>query len=309
MPIEREVLRQNVSELISLASAKGIWEDHALDFKRELPSQPRGLAKALKLILAFANTPRNRDAYIIYGVSEDSEKGQEHIGVSEFPAKERLEQLIREYTDLEGVIVDADYMLGDKRTPYIMVPLQYQGPHRLKKSFAQAPRVIDPSSIYLRAGSHTVIARELEQRKMKDWDTWFWDGRYVSSINELETILKGTFSGLRSIKHVHGYLRFEALHTVSDNLGDHKRVILGHAYPGLDILSHDKVALLSSDNVLGTHDRWLICHRPSPTAMELAEENSIRIVTISDLFIANDVLPATAVRILSGGRRIKTRRG
>ena len=88
MAIEREVLRKNVEKHIALASATGTWEDQHSDFKLELLNTANALGKVLKLLLAFSNTPRNRDAYIIYGVTERSPVGYAHVGAGQFPAKD-----------------------------------------------------------------------------------------------------------------------------------------------------------------------------------------------------------------------------
>ena len=88
------VHRQEVTQRIQIASTGGGWEGAHTDFKTELGTKTRDLEGLLKHLLAFANTPRRTDAYIIYGVHENKdERIFEHVGVSKegFPTPERLD--------------------------------------------------------------------------------------------------------------------------------------------------------------------------------------------------------------------------
>jgi hypothetical protein len=206
-----------------LATASGSWEDESLDFKTNLPPQPLALGKTLKLLLAFANTPRNRDAYVIYGLSEKSPLGRQHIGADVFPPKEQIEHLIHEYTDLKDIVVDSEYSLNGYRTPFIVVPLQFSGPYLPKKPFRQAPKALDPRLCYMRAGSRIITADEVERRKMRTWGTWFLDGRYVSSTSDLAGILRRTFPHILSLEERPDLLRFVIAHSFQDSIGSHPR--------------------------------------------------------------------------------------
>src|SRR5215469_3571134 len=173
MELERRALRDHVEAAVALACSKGRWEEPSLDFKRQLDPSMSSIAKLFKLLLAFANTLRNHEAYVIYGVSEENDAARAHVGVNDFPSRERIEQLLREHTNRENVVVDSDFILHGKRTPYISVPLQYRGPCRLTKPLSGAGKKIASDLIYMRSGSHIVLAGKFEEKKMEDWTTWF----------------------------------------------------------------------------------------------------------------------------------------
>jgi hypothetical protein len=193
-----------------MACANGPWEGRYLDFKMTLDSGDRSaFGKMLKLLLAFANTPRNREAYIIYGVREN-EGSAEHVGVDSFPAQEQIEQLIREYTDLDGVVVDTDFELAGKRTPYVAVPLQYRdGPYCLKRNLRDATHIVRPGRVYLRNGSCIALAGERERLRKKGWSTWFLDGRYVSNTDEMRRMLEGVLPEDHRSTIVGNYIRLD----------------------------------------------------------------------------------------------------
>ena len=170
-----------------------------------------------------------------------------------------------------------------------MVPLQYEGPYRLKKPFSGAPKKVDPQATYLRSGSRIVIAGEREKHKMDDWATWFWDGRYVSSHNELEQLIKKSVVGLRSIDRCGEYFRFTAVEPTIDRYGSRERLILGHAYVKLEPLSEAQICMLSADSLQGTHDRWIIAADFHIAAKELATREGIRTLKVNDLYIGKDI--------------------
>ncbi len=248
----------------------------------ELRIARAGLSSAQLLVPLYA--------YVIYGVSESAERNREHVGATVFPGKEHLEQLIQEYTALEGIVVDSEFTLDGRRTPYIVVPLQYNGPYAARKPFSQARKGINPDLLYMRIGSRTATAGELERRKMASWETWFLDGRYVSSVADLEALIRSSVPGIVGIEGKGDYVRFQVLHTASDTFGKQKRFVLGHAYPGISDLSDSKLQLLQDDHLEGTHDRWLVCHRGHSSSNVLAERLAIRVLTIEDLFLVLSVV-------------------
>lgn len=58
MEINRNIIRAKVECIISETLKKGTWEGHQLDIKQAFDNTPSGHAKLIKLLLAFANTPR-----------------------------------------------------------------------------------------------------------------------------------------------------------------------------------------------------------------------------------------------------------
>ena len=90
----------------------------------KLEATTRGLGKLIKHTLAFANTPRRTDAYIVFGVQENKELGKfEHVGVPEqgFPNHERVNDIIKNHTLLEDIFIDANFLLNEKTSPLILL--------------------------------------------------------------------------------------------------------------------------------------------------------------------------------------------
>lgn len=178
MPEPIEIHRKEVEQRILIAGTQGGWEGTHTDFKKKLELAPRNFAKLLKHILAFANTPRRTDAYIIFGVEEDkNQKKFQHVGVAdgEFSSPETLYSLIRHYTKLSDVFFDTYFTLDGKLTPYVMIPLQNDGPHSLLHIFQGAPDVLAQGEIVCRYGSSSIRATERDVLRMQaDWDRWIW---------------------------------------------------------------------------------------------------------------------------------------
>ena len=178
MPDPIEVHRKEVAQRIQTVNSQGGWEGAHTDFKRELGSTTRDLGKLLKHVLAFSNTPRRTDAYIIFGVNEDKDTGTfQHVGTPDhgFPQPERINDIIHQYTHLKDIVIDAHYVLDGKRTPYILIPLQYEGPYRLSQPFHG---LAESGEIFCRYGSSSARATERDIHHMSDWPTWFLDCRY-----------------------------------------------------------------------------------------------------------------------------------
>src|SRR5262249_27235486 len=159
------------------------------DFKLELGTKLRDYAKLVKHMLAFANTPRRTDAYIIFGVIEDRNRNVfEHVGIPDkgFPSKETIEQVVHAYTRLENVLVDSHFSLDGKFTPYVVIPMQYEGPHSVTRTMNPGPGAINPEEIFRRYGSRSVRATPRDVLRMRaDWGTWFLDGRYEKNATSL----------------------------------------------------------------------------------------------------------------------------
>ena len=104
-PIENS--RKEVTQRILMANCQGGWEGTHTDFKQEFGSTPRDFGRLMKHILAFANTPRRTDAYLIFGVSENKEQRVfAHTGVPDkgFPAPEKIYDLLQHYTKLRMLL-------------------------------------------------------------------------------------------------------------------------------------------------------------------------------------------------------------
>jgi hypothetical protein len=123
-----EIYRKEAAARILMATSQGGWEGAHTDFKRELGNKQRDYGKLVKHLLAFANTPRRAEAYLIFGFEEDKIQSRfVHLGITgtEFPAKETIEQIVAACTKLEGLLVDSHFTYDGKRTPYLVIPIQY----------------------------------------------------------------------------------------------------------------------------------------------------------------------------------------
>src|ERR1019366_34223 len=203
-----EIHRREVAQRIQMANSQGGWEGTHTDFKRELGSKARDLGKMLKHILAFANTPRRTDAYLIFGVNEDKDSGIfEHVGLSDqgFPAADRINDIVHQYTHLREIVIDVHHVLDGKRTPYIAIPLQYEGPYTLSQAFHG---VGEANDIFCRYGTSSVRATERDIHRMRaDWASWFLDCRYEKTSTSLRTVLEKRFPRHTSITEHDGCIR------------------------------------------------------------------------------------------------------
>jgi hypothetical protein len=289
MELEQRTLRDNVETQIALACAKGIWEGRYLDFKQDL-DEHWGVQKLLKLLLAFANTPRARESYVIYGVT-DKDRPVRHIGVESFCSREHIEQYIREYTDLREVVVDVDFTIEGKRTPFIAIPLQFEeGPHRLKRELRIGRRVLETSLVYIRNGSSIAVAGEREICRMEgDWTSWCLDGRYAKSLKQLDELIGKTFPDRLFTEDRGDHVRFAFRYLTDDRFGGARKVVLAHAYPGLQMISTAQVDNLRSDEITGQHERWLIGQAIEQSARSACEMSGVRFISVNDIYSGNDV--------------------
>src|ERR1039457_3447333 len=111
-----------------------------------------------------------------------------------FPSKETIEQLIHEYTRLQNIFVESGFLLAGKSTPYIVIPMQYEGPHTVVRVMNPGAGAINPGDIFCRYGSRSVRATPRDASRMgASWDTWFLDGRYEENSTALLNSLKSRF--------------------------------------------------------------------------------------------------------------------
>jgi len=243
-----EIHRREVEQRVQIALSQGGWEGTHTDFKRELVSKQKDLAKLLKHILAFANTPRRTDAYIIFGVSEDKTEGVfSHVGAAEdgFPTSERIDDLVRQYTTLRDVFVDSHFVLEGKRTPYITVPIQYEGPHKMTRAFYGT---FDPSEIFCRYGSSSVRATDRDVLRMQNsWETWFLDCRYEQNATSLMNSLAKRFPQRDSLVDSGSHVRLIYESVSSDEFGTQHVPVLVHAYSGFDPVEPIAIQRISDD--------------------------------------------------------------
>ncbi len=287
-----EVHRKEVTQRVQLAHIQGGWEGTHTDFKKELDSNPTSYAKLLKHILAFANTPRRTDAYIIYGVKEDKNlRTFSHDGVNsgKFPTPETIENLIRQYTKVSGVVVDAHFSLGGKITPYVMIPLQYEGPHSVLRAIHGAPDVLASGEIVCRYGSSSIRATERDELRMKsDWASWFLDCRYEKNPKTLVDLLAKRFRNHTVLNDEGGYVRMVYDSAINDEFGTNVAPILVHAYAGFDSVEPDAVDRIVADRERAAFGRTLIGARFSLAAKATAARVGVRCVPLDEIYFVAD---------------------
>jgi hypothetical protein len=284
-----EILRKEVQQRVQLANSQGGWEGSHTDFKRILGKERSDLAKLLRHVLAFANTPRRTDALIIFGVDEDKIlRVFEHVGVTEngFPAKERIDQIVHHYTKLKGVFVDDTFTIEGKRTPYIVIPLQYEGPYTLTQPLAG----LDSGTVYCRYGSMSAPATDRDEQQMKeDWDRWFLDCRYAESANSLVSALQSRFPGATSLQDMGKFVRVIYSGTVADEFGIQTVPVLLHAYWGFEPVALDAVEAIKNDSAGPQFaTKKLIAARFASQTQDCARSSGIRCYFLDDIYFVND---------------------
>src|SRR2546427_13128150 len=119
-----DIHRKELTQRLQTAALHGGWEGTHTDFKRQMGPTPKEIGKLIRHMLAFTNTPRRTDAFIIFGVDQDKSRGVfTHYGITpgSFPSRDKLESLIHEHTTIRDFVVDDLHIVDGRVTPYIVV--------------------------------------------------------------------------------------------------------------------------------------------------------------------------------------------
>jgi Putative DNA-binding domain len=169
-----------VNDLIESLLYQG--EGESLDFKRDqYPfSGADDLQKSeiLKDLLAFANSWRRADAYILIGVK--AEIGQRHtvVGTEEHFDDAQLQQFINSKTNRKIIFSYNVYAFEEKMIGIIHIPIQ-ERPTYANRDFGKVKKEF----VYYRLGSSTAIAKPEEIAKMgKDSHIQFLPSKPVISL-------------------------------------------------------------------------------------------------------------------------------
>lgn len=283
-PVEEH--RKEVEQRVQIAITQGGWEGTHTDFKRQFGDLRPDYVKLVRHVLAFANTPRRTDAYIIFGVDEKKEEGRfDHVGVDGFPSSERLEDILRQHTTLSNVLVDSHFILDGKRTPYIVIPLQFEGPHFLTRdTYGNHER----QEVFCRFGSSSSRATERDVLRMKsDWSSWFLDSRYEKTTTSLMNLLSKHFSSISAMSDVGAYVRLVYDSTITDEFGPHHAPVLVHAYSGFDPVSPIAVDQIREEQI-HAFGRTIIGQRFSAETRARAAQFAVRCVALDEIYFVND---------------------
>jgi len=136
-------------------------EGDALDFKQKQYKFPGGTedeqSELLKDILAFANSWRRSDAYIVIGVKEGEGGKAEVVGESEHPDDSRLQQFVNSKTNRPINFQYSKIEYEEKIIGVIHIPIQPR-PFFIKKDFGKVKGKVKVGTVYIRRGSSTAIA-------------------------------------------------------------------------------------------------------------------------------------------------------
>jgi hypothetical protein len=140
-------------------------ESTTLDFKREqyrfTNATDYEKSELLKDILAFSNSWRRIDAYILIGVAEVKGAKSEVIGITEELDDSRIQQFVNSKTNRAVIFEYKTVLVEGRKIGLIRIPVQ-ERPLYLVKDFGNLRHNV----VYLRRGSSTAEATPDEQFRM-----------------------------------------------------------------------------------------------------------------------------------------------
>lgn len=141
-------------------------ESDSLDFKQQQYLFDRASdpdkAKLLKDVLAFANSWRRTEAYILIGISEERRHGRKTvIGIDQHIDDAKLQEFVTSKTQRPITFSYEIVRIDDKEIGILRIPVQDR-PFYLRKDFAG----LKAGVVYLRRGSCTDIVEPDEIAKM-----------------------------------------------------------------------------------------------------------------------------------------------
>ncbi|HEV7390775.1 MAG TPA: ATP-binding protein [Burkholderiales bacterium] len=156
-------------------------------------------SEIIKDILAFANTARDKDAYIIIGAKERKGHPATVIGITDHLEDAHLQQLINTKTNRPIMFRYRTTTIGGKQLGVIQIPVQERFLY-LKKDFGK----LRANIVYLRRGSSTSMATPDDIARMGITDPPTLDVQFAHPTeHQLRgTRLQITSSLLRTPKHI-----------------------------------------------------------------------------------------------------------
>ena len=160
-------------------------ESSHLDFKRDQykfkRAKPQEKSELLKDILAFANSERDRTAYILIGVEEVAGGRSEVVGIDEQLHDSDLHQLVNEKTQKRIQFSYFPFRYGDKEIGVIEIPIQ-ERPLFLENRYGK----VEKRKVYIRDGSSTTKALSSEITEMSS--NFAMKDEFRQEIREVEFI-------------------------------------------------------------------------------------------------------------------------
>jgi len=140
-------------------------ESSHLDFKRDqykfTKARPPEKSELLKDILAFANSKRDRTAYILIGVKEVTGGRSEVVGIEEHLKDADLHEFVNSKTQKRVVFSYFPFVYEDKEIGVIEIPIQDR-PIFVTKRYGKVKK----TDVYIRDGSSTTTASSNEITEM-----------------------------------------------------------------------------------------------------------------------------------------------
>jgi hypothetical protein len=140
-------------------------EGVALDFKSAqyefVGASDEAKAELLKDILAFANSWRRADAYILLGIAEVKGGRGQVVGISSHIDDAQLQQFVNSKVQRPIQLSYTAMQLDGKGVAVIHIPLQ-ERPFYLQRDYGR----LKADTVYIRRGSATVVARPDEVARM-----------------------------------------------------------------------------------------------------------------------------------------------
>jgi len=133
-------------------------ESDSLDFKRDqYPFSNATIeqkSELLKDVLAFANTPRIKDAFILIGVEEVLAGKNNVVGVTEHLEDSALQQFINSKTNRQVHFSYSSIQYDEISMGLITIPIGDERPYYVRKDYGK----VKPNYVYYRQGSATAVA-------------------------------------------------------------------------------------------------------------------------------------------------------
>lgn len=157
-------MQKNLDELIECLLHES--ESNSLDFKSEqyrfVGANDNDKSELMKDILAFANSWRRDDAYILIGVKEEKRDRHSIIGISCQLEDAHLQQFINSKSQRPIEFSYLSTVFEGKPIGIIHIPVQRERPFYLRENYGK----LEKEKVYVRRGSSTAIATPDEISKM-----------------------------------------------------------------------------------------------------------------------------------------------
>lgn len=248
----------------------------------------------LRNVLAFSNTPRQRSAYMIYGITYDQENNKFNLtGTKYFPSPSKLFDLIKANTNLppKCISINDHFIYDNKLFPYIAIEIVEDGPFNVTKNNLKT-KLISDNQIYIRDIGKSVIAEDFQIKLMKEfWEGWIVDELYFPNTNTIIKLLQAKFDNIKLIENKGNYVRmiYESEITLTEFNTVSKVLNLIHAYPTLNFLRGDcSTSMLNDQSFANSHLRLIVGTNFHTDLEYYSGKNNFQCVKIQKLFFVND---------------------